>query len=332
MNTDNARQPEPLSAQWTGREIDDLGSAWTGGPLTPLRRLFNVLGPTTVLTALLVYFGYVGTRARFEYFGIYLNMVDLSTLELILFGLEVVYVPALVISVGVLVVAGAHAVISWLLTSGSRGLVWPMAGLVAVAGFLLTGRALVGILVPGVVDTENPTGQTPLALALGPVLVAYSIWMAVRLQMAQESDSDGSRKFTFWYATPTARILRRSAVISTLGIVVVALFWASNSFALVFGAGRAYQDALVFKEKPEVVLDMRERLTTVPAGVTEINLGRDNGNGFRYRYRNLRLLIESGGRLFLIPGHWTREGRTIIVPYDSSVRIQLIPAPTGYSG
>ena len=99
---------------------------------------------------------------------------------------------------------------------------------------------------------------------------------------------------------------------------------------LVFGAGRAYQDGLVFKEKPDVVLDVRERLQAVPPGVTEINIGRDNDTGFRYRYRNLRLLIESGGRLFLIPAHWTREGRTIVLPYDSNVRIQLVPAPTIY--
>lgn len=335
MNTNNSRlrlsrRREQSSARRTGNKVDDHGNAWAGGPLVPLRGLINVLGPTTVLTALLVYFGYVGTRARFEYFGIYLSMVDLSTLELVLFGLEVVYVPALVISLGVLVVGGVHAGVSWLLTSGSRELTWSVVGLLAVVGFLLIGRALIGILVPGVVDTETPTGQTPLALALGPVLVAYSMWIAVRLRMAQESESAGSRMFTRWYATSTAQMLRRSGMISVLGIVIVGLFWASNSFALVFGAGRAYQDALVFKEKPEVVLDVRERLQAVPPGVTEINLGQDSDADFRYRYRNLRLLIESGGRLFLIPAHWTREGQTIIVPYDSNVRIKLIPAPTIY--
>ena len=325
----NRHRERPLAGR-TGEQVGDQGDAWAGVSLAPLRWLVNVLGPTTFLTALLVYFGYVGTRARFEYFGVYLTMVDLSTPDLLLLGLEVIYVPALVISLGVLVVGGAHASVSWLLASEARELTSPGAGLVAVVGFLLIGRAVVGILVPGVVDTETPPGQTPLALAIGPILVGYSIWIAVRLRMARESESVGPGVFTRWYATPTVRILRRAGVVSVLGIFIVGLFWASNSFALVFGAGRAYQDAQVLKKKPEVVLELRERLQDVPPGVTEINLGRASDEDFRYRYRNLRLLIESGGRLFLIPAHWTREGRTIIVPYDSSVRIQLIPAPTMY--
>ncbi|MGH3912062.1 MAG: hypothetical protein ACRDTC_01420 [Pseudonocardiaceae bacterium] len=257
-------------------------------------------------------------------------MVDLPTQDLLLLGLEVIYVPALVIFLSVLVVGGVHAAVSWLLTSDARELTWSVAGLVAVVGLLLVGRALVGILVPAVVDTETPPGQTPLALALGPVFLAYGMWIAVRLWSARESESTGSNMFIRWYATPTARALRRIGVVSVLGIFIVGLFWAFNSFALIFGAGRAYQDALIFREKPEVVLDVRERLQDVPPGVIEIDLGQAGGEDFRYRYRNLRLLIESGGRLFLIPEHWTRTGRTIVMPYDSNIRIQLIPAPTMY--
>jgi hypothetical protein len=314
----------------TGDQVGDQENAGAGGSLAPLRGLVNVLGPTTLLTALLAYFGYVGTRARFEYFGVYLTMVDLSTPDLLLLGLEVIYVPALVISLGILVVGGAHAVVSWLLTSKARELAWSAAGLIAVVGLLLIGRAVVGILVPGVVETEMPPGRTPLALALGPILVGYSIWIAVRIRIARESESAEPGTFTHWYTTPAVRILRQAGVVSVLGIFIVGLFWASNSFALAFGAGRAYQDALVLRKKPEVIIEVRERLQDVPPGVTEINLGGASDEDFRYRYRNLRLLIESGDRLFLVPAHWTRAGRTIIVSYDSNVRIQLIPAPTMY--
>lgn len=326
-----SRRHEQSSARRIDAQVDEHDNPQTGGGLAAsLHTLVTVLGPTTVLTALLVYFGYVGTRARFEYFGIYLSMVDLSTRELTLFGLEVVYLPALVIFLSALIACGAHAAVLWLLTSQARKPAWTVVALVAVVGVLLIGRALVGILVPGAANTETTPGQTPLALAFGPVLVTYSMWITMRLRMARESKSAKFSMFTQWYGTSTMQILRRAGLASVLGIFIVGLFWASNSFALIFGAGRAYQDALIFQEKPEVILDMPERLQTVPPGVTEIDLGQNNEEGFRYRYRNLRLLIESGGRLFLIPAYWTRAGRTIIVPYDSDVRIQLIPSSTVY--
>ena len=313
-----------------GDQGGDQANAWMGGPIAPHRGVVNVLGSTSFLTALLVYFGYIGTAARYEYFGVYLSMVDLSNQELVLSGLEVVYFPTLVILLVILVLIGAHAAVLWLLTSGARELTWSMAGLIAVAGFLLVGRALVGILVPAVLDSETPPGKTPLALAFGPVLITYSMWIAGRLRMARASEPAKSSTFTRWYNMRSVRTLRRAGVVSVLGIFIVGVFWASHSFAFVFGAGRGYQDALHLRDRPEVVLDMRERLQTLPPGIVEINLGQGSDEGFRYRYRHLRLLIESGGRLFLIPEPWRRDGSTIIVPYDNNVRIQLIPAPTTY--
>ena len=304
----------------------DQGHGWTRDALPWL----SVLAPTTLLTGLLFYFGYVGTRARYEYFGVDLTMVDLSTQELLLAGLEVVYVAALVICFGILIVVAVHAAVWWLLISGAREPAWWVAGLMGVAGLLLIGRAVVGIAIPGVAAAENPPGQTRLALALGPVVVAYSLWIAMRLLIARTSESAEPSTLTRWSATPMVRMLRRISAAAVLSIFVVGMFSATNSFAWAFGTGRAYDNALHLKDKPEVIVDVRQRLQALPLGVTEISLGQADGENFRYRYRGLRLLIASGGKLFLIPEPWTRAGRTIILPYDNDVRIQLIPAPTIY--
>lgn len=320
----NRRPVEPAGS--ADSTADDERHSWTKDPLP----WFSVLAPTTLLAALLFYFGYVGTRARFEYFGVDLTMVDLSNQELLLAGLEIVYVAALVICFGVLIVVAAHAVVWWLLVSETRELAWWAAGLIAVMGFLLVGRAMVGIVVPGVADTEDPPGQTRLALALGPTLVAYSMWIAVKLLIAWRPGSTGSSTFTRWFATPAVRMLRRAGTVTVLSVFVVGMFSATHSVAWTFGTGRAYENALHLKERPEVILDVREQLQSLPRGVTEISLSQATGEGFRYRYRGLRLLVAAGGKLFLIPEPWTRAGRTIIVPYDSTVRIQLIPAPTTY--
>lgn len=47
-----------------------------------------------------------------------------------------------------------------------------------------------------------------------------------------------------------------------------------------------------------------------------------------YRYRGFRLLLASGGRLFLVSGTWTLgRDQTIVVPYDNGIRIQLVSQP-----
>lgn len=313
-----------------------------GNLLARFREFVNIIGPTTVITAFLVYFGYIGTRARFEYFGVYLDMVNLSTQDLLLNGVEVVYIPAVLMALVAFAAVTAHAIVSWLLTSNALVVTWSIVGVMAVVGTLLMGRALVGILVPHVADTESPPGQTPLALALSPVLLAYALWITVRLLLGSSrqfvttpaekqlrfSRTDLLRAFIEWCATPSAQVVRRTGLITVSAIFIAGMFWAVNSFAWGFGAGRAYADALRLENRPQVLLETRERLLNLPPEVVEIKLRPVEDTAFRYRYSDLRLLVESGGMLFLVPKNWTSESRTIIVPYNDAVGIQLAPAPT----
>jgi hypothetical protein len=57
--------------------------------------------------------------------------------------------------------------------------------------------------------------------------------------------------------------------------------------------------------------------------VRESTLPTEPAGKFDYRYRSLRLLIQAGGRLFRVPEHWTAQGRTLIVPCDDAVRLQV---------
>ncbi|MGW3039709.1 hypothetical protein ACWC9T_06560 [Kitasatospora sp. NPDC001159] len=63
------------------------------------------------------------------------------------------------------------------------------------------------------------------------------------------------------------------------------------------------------------------------AGLTETTLP-DAGpqDRFRYRYRGLRLLAQSGDRMFLLPNYWTWEhGDLLVLPMDADVRVALHP-------
>jgi hypothetical protein len=305
------------------------------GVLGRLRELAAFVAPTTVATALLFYFGYVATRSRFEYFGVYLDMTDLSNQSLLLYGLEVVYVPAALGFLAVLLIVGLHAAVSWLATGAERDSVTLLVALAAaLGGLLLAGRALVGMLVPRVEENEPVPGTTALALAAGPVLLAYAAWIAGRVASRQSIEGNeptrGWVRFAAWSAGERGSRLRHGAVACVIGLAVAGLFWAANEFAWAYGEGRAYDDALRMPERPAVVLESREQLAGPPPGITESVLvaGRTAADGgFRYRYEGGRLLLASGGRLYLVPRHWTKESRTTVVPYDENVRVQLLPTP-----
>jgi hypothetical protein len=60
------------------------------------------------------------------------------------------------------------------------------------------------------------------------------------------------------------------------------------------------------------------RLPPTPTSLPEATPGQH----FRYRYRGLRLLAQSGDRMFLIPKDWTwRDGDVLVVPPGSGVRV-----------
>lgn len=287
-----------------------------------MSQVASVVAPTTVVTAMLLYFGFIGTRARFAYFGVHLDLVDLSNQDLVLYGLEILYVPVAALFLAVLLLVVLHAAISWLVTARSgRATALLVAGLGALAGALLLARAVLGLVVGHVARQETP-GATALALAGGPALLAYAGWIAARVEVHRGAGTPALRG---WYVSQPVRVLRRSALVAVGALVVAGLFWAGTSFAWRVGEGRAFDDALQLPERPEVVLDTEQRLVDLPPFVQESRLPPDQDAKLRYRYRGLRLLVESGGRLFLVPGHWTRQGRTLIVTYDDTVRLQVVP-------
>ncbi len=47
------------------------------------------------------------------------------------------------------------------------------------------------------------------------------------------------------------------------------------------------------------------------------------GQTFNYRYRGLRLLVVGENRMFLVPQQWNASNTTVVVPLDSSSRVQF---------
>jgi len=265
----------------------------------------DVLTPTGILVGLLYYFGYVTTDAWFRYFGLELSQVRLPQQSIVLQSVAALYLPA-----GALLILGSGAYLTRrsldaLLDRGWRPKVMRSLGAAAVlAGGLLLLRALIGIFVPDVARTEL-IALSPLSLCAGVLLLAAGVDV-----LRRTSGSDPGRPV--W-----ARILVGS-------LVVLGLFWATNSVASAYGRGRAMDFARTLADRPAVVLDTKERLFLVRGDVEETKLSSGKDATYRFRYRNLRLLAASNDRLFVAPANWQRGAGTVVVLPDADVRLQFL--------
>ncbi|MET8543293.1 hypothetical protein ABZW03_21985 [Kitasatospora sp. NPDC004799] len=119
----------------------------------------------------------------------------------------------------------------------------------------------------------------------------------------------------------------RTALGTTVAIIVLCSFWAVGGYAQQKGTADAEQLARHLYLRPAIVLDTSERLHLGWSGVRETVLPDvEQGARFRYRYEGLRLLAHAGGRMFLVPRDWTWEtGNGLIVPFDATVRVAFHP-------
>lgn len=301
------------------------------------RAVVNVLGPATVVTSLLFYFGYVATTARFRYFGVYLSLMNQSLQDMLLYGVEAVYPPLIAVSVIGLLALAAHTSIRVLLVSEDRDDVTGWIGVfVTLLGCLALVRGVVGMLIPGIARTEA-IATTPLCLGAGVVGLAYGAWLLRRIAIRRDrrrlrdapddADPPARSPVADWLESPACVRLCRYAMAWVTLLVVASAFWTANSFAAAYGLGRALDDADSLPRRPEVVLYTKEPLRDLPAGAGSTRLAPSAGSQLRYRYRGLRLLVQANGRLFLVPAHWTTPGgRTLVVPYDNTVHLELVPS------
>jgi len=271
-----------------------------------LKWWIDVLAPTGILVGLLYYFGYVTTDAWFRYFGLELSQVRLPQQAIVLQSIAALYLP-----VGALLILGAgvyltRRTIDALLNRGWRPKVMRNLGVAAlVVGVLLLVRALIGIFVPDVARTE-PIALSPLSLCAGVLLVAAGLDVVRR-------------------TTQPAAVGRRPRATLVVGaLVVLGLFWATNSVASAYGRGRAMDFARTLPDRPAVVLDTKERLFLVNGGVEETALPTDGDAAYRYRYRNLRLIAASEDRLYVAPATWRRGAGTVVVLSSDDARLQFL--------
>lgn len=253
-----------------------------------LRIAAAIVAPTTLLTGLLFYFGWAQAFWFFEYFGVHLTVLDLSTQDYLMRSVDGLFYPTLVggiVTLGVLAAARL-----------GRGRLSPdlvRTGMTVAGGVLV----LIGLLtILGVPWFSFYPGVVPLGLACGVLLLAH-----------------------------VSRVRTVVGWVGTFLLVGTTLFWAVSDYSSATGLAAAYDVQEELATYADVVLYSEKSLSIHGPGVREI---AEPGDGaYAVHYTGLKLVVQSGGYYFFLPVNWSpTDGAAIVLPRNDSVRLEFSAA------
>ncbi len=278
----------------------------------------TIVAPTTLVTALLYYFGWVRTHSQSELLGLDNSIFGFSTQDYLLRSISAMYLP---IGTGLLIallwLAAHSSLIRWAPRPGADS----KGGRVRLVKTLVASIATTGVLsfVIGIywafLRTPRIEMIAPLSLGLGIALSSYAVHLYRRLLARPHPMVAGSEELR-WLPPLQATMV--------VLLVCLSLFWAVSDYAVVVGRGLTEQMISNLSLRPSVLLYSNKRLYLDGTGVEETRLeGHDEG--YRFRYSGLKFLVRSGGKHFLLPASWSfSKGSTFVLPDGDDLRLEFV--------
>lgn len=267
--------------------------------------LSSIGPPITVLSSVLVFFGWVKAGAEASYMGLNVNLYGYTTQDYVLFSVSHLSLALVFVFVAGIGCMALHGWFCRRINQGAaaRPRMRRLAGAVAAVGIL---AAVVSLLLVALLPERNLV-YAPYVMAAGVLLAAWAVRM-YRLAHAGE---------------PEARSIQQRAGESALlfGLVALLLFWGAANHAQVVGVRAGMDLEQHVDELPRAQLYSTAPLATDVPAVTEATVGTKASPV--YRYDGLRLQSVSGGNLFFLPEGWTaKTGSVIVLPNNNSFRVE----------
>jgi hypothetical protein len=224
------------------------------------------IAPTTVITSVCFFFGYISTRKYLSYFGIDSNAVGYTNSDYVLKSVSVLYAPILVLLVSSALTLWGIAYIRRMAarqrgTRLIRGAGWAAV----VVGVALTLRGIVGVIHPEA-ELIHSTVLTPLTLGVGPMALVAGFWLlsTVGAETVPEPFTNA----------------QRVSLMAAAAVVVMALFWLTNIFATAYGENEAKSTAAkLWSKETGVTLYTDDRLGAPSNLIVESVLEQTDSRG-----------------------------------------------------
>lgn len=282
-----------------------------------LKIVGSVVAPTTLLTALMYYFGRLEAAGFVWYLGPQVTVLDLTVQDYLVNSVDGLILPLMVVAGAVLLALWVHQLLLGARPAGARPAV--LRGLMAsaaIAGFVLVSLAMADILMGAVFPPSFPEGRG-LSLSIGVLLLTYAarLW---RLFIAERRPNQVRRR------VPGTVVVAEWGAIFIL--VSVGLFWAVGSYAIGVGKTHARQLEASLPTISDVVAYSEKRLNLQAPGVREV-MCQDPEAAYRFRYEGLKLVIQSGNQYLFLPSGWTHaNGAAILIPRNEALRLEFSSA------
>lgn len=276
-------------------------------PFAGFSRLARILGqfvaPTTLLTALLIYFGWAHVYWFFYYFGVDSSVLAPSTREYAMRSVDSLFIPLIVFAIVGLALMWDYIALPERVRQ--RPLSRWQTIVVTAIGILVLLNGLSRLVV--VTPLNRGLCVAPICIIAGVVLLWYLTLL--RRKRIQQEDPTARRS--------DAAILCEWAVMFVL--VAMSLFWIATDYSVAVGQTRARQFAAEIPSRPDVILFSEKDLHVDGSQIRETacTTGSESESAYHFRYDGLVLLIEIGGQYVLLPEAWERgQGTAIVLPKE----------------
>ncbi|MFB4296261.1 hypothetical protein [Actinomadura sp. NTSP31] len=281
-------------------------AGWAAG----LQALGQVLAQTTLIVAVLYYFGWARSYALYPYFGVEPSMLRFSVTDYVLRSVVVTVQPLVIATLAILALPWAHRMlrktVAKQVTGGRRLLLR-----VVIIGCACTGAAfcvagLLGFYNVVVYSTRYPL--VPIFIGIGVALVMYAAcWRGATSENPAPKGIEG---------------LQAAVLVALAGVLVL---WAVGVYANLDGTDSARSIERRLDERPPVVVYSTTdlALSAPNTGLRAERLHAVHGQ-YVYRYTGLRLLTYSNGRYILLPEHWAHaRDPAFILDERDSLRFEI---------
>jgi hypothetical protein len=290
-------------------------------PVSGLAQLMRILGtvvaPTTLLTSVLFYFGWMHAYWFFNYFGVNSTVLGLTTEDYLMRALDGLWVPMTLVAGAGLLVLWGHAVLRTRLATISPGVLRVLVSAMAALGLVLAVAGLWSVFAVEATVLERRLYGTipPVSLALGVLLLMYAVhlWRS----LAAEKTARGAGR------APWAAVAEWAGVFVLVGL---SLFWAATNYSHAVGTGRAHEHVRTLRAHPNVAVYSHQSLSLNAPGVRELRCQHPEAS-YRFRYDGLKLILQSGDQYVFLPAKWTpANGVAVLLSRDDSVRLEFSPS------
>jgi hypothetical protein len=300
-------EPDAAAPVATPHEADAPGAASI--VRSALSVITTVGTPLTIITALMLYFGWARSSAQSSWMGIDVSLFHFSAQDYVLRSISTLFVPLLVAGVVGIVWLELHRRAAVAAGDTRRSRVVRAAGMMTMYVGIATASISVAL---AAMKLQWPLGTVvfPLLLAGGTALATYG----------RQLKRLGSGPAASQSSVPRWQVVLQNLLIGV--IIALAVFWAVGEYAGIVGRGFGQEIEGKISSLPEATA-----ISEAPLGIDAPNVATSEiavGSKTLYRTTGLRLLGESGGRLFLLNDGWSRRtGSIIVLEGDKSVHWQF---------